>query len=82
MRVLLASCLAAIVLAVGGYFLIVAFQEPTGLFYTTEAARIDPSWTGRHPVESASLENCKVTRTWRWIALDFKDQVVDIPCRT
>ncbi|MGC2777252.1 MAG: hypothetical protein WA418_16620 [Bradyrhizobium sp.] len=81
MRVYLVSCLAAIVLAVGGYFLVNAFQEPTGVFYTTEGARIEPSWSSRHPIRTASLEDCNVTRSWRWIVLDFKDQVVDVPCR-
>jgi hypothetical protein len=43
MRVFLAACLAIIVLAVGAYFSLNAIQRSSGVAYTTEGARINPS---------------------------------------
>jgi hypothetical protein len=81
MRSFITACVVAIVLGVAGYFAVNTVQRPSGVVYTTEGARIEPSWSSRHPVQTASLENCNVTRSWRWIVLDFKDQAVDLPCR-
>lgn len=47
MRAFIAACLAAIVLAVIGYFSLNALQRASGIAFTTESSRIDPSWTER-----------------------------------
>jgi hypothetical protein len=47
MRAFLAACLAAVILAAGGYFAASAMQRPSGVAYTTEGARIDPKWSFR-----------------------------------
>jgi hypothetical protein len=47
MRVFLAACLAIVLLAVGGYFAANAMQRLSGVAYTTEGARINPSYSWR-----------------------------------
>ena len=47
MRVFLAACFAIVILAVGGYFAANAVQRLSGVAYTTEGARINPSWSWR-----------------------------------
>ncbi|MEA2984675.1 MAG: hypothetical protein QOD94_929 [Alphaproteobacteria bacterium] len=47
MRVFLVSCLAVVVLALGAVLALNSVQKPTGTRYTTEGARIHPSWSFR-----------------------------------
>ena len=47
MRAFLAACAAAIILAIGGVFLLGALQKPSGAAFATEGVRIDPSWSWR-----------------------------------
>lgn len=47
MRVFLAAVAAAIVLAVLSLFALDIVQRSSGAVFTTEGARIDPSWTER-----------------------------------
>lgn len=47
MRVFLMSCLAVVILAVGAFLSLNAVQKPAGATYTTEGARINPSWSIR-----------------------------------
>jgi hypothetical protein len=47
MRVFLISCLAVVVLAVGGFLTLAAVQKPSGVRYTTDGARINPMWSFR-----------------------------------
>jgi hypothetical protein len=53
MRAFLAACLAIVILAVGGYFAANAMQRLSGVAYTTEGARINPSWSWRRLFSSA-----------------------------
>ena len=58
MRAFLVACLAVIVIGAGGYFFLNAMQEPTGVAYTTDGARI------RHELVLAirvHLHQCKRT---------------------
>src|SRR5215813_12216258 len=87
MRAFLAACLAIIILAVGGYFAANAMQRLSGVAYTTEGARINPSWSWRRlfakkapdgrdgmsvPAAHAAMEDeCDVGTTWHWILVDF-----------
>lgn len=50
MRVFIIACLATVILAVGGLFALASVQRPAGLAYTTEGARISPSWSWRQMV--------------------------------
>ncbi len=47
MRVFFASVIAAIVLAAGALFALDTTQRTSGAVFTTEGARINPSWTER-----------------------------------
>jgi hypothetical protein len=94
MRVFLISCVAIIVLAVGGYVGLNAVQKLSGLAYTTEGARIKQNWTYRRiaaraaPTGHAAIapgtatdasEDCDVSTTWRWILIDFSDSRNEAP---
>lgn len=48
MRVFLISCLAVVVLGLGAVLALNSVQKPSGARYTTEGARISPSWSFRH----------------------------------
>jgi hypothetical protein len=47
MRAFLAACVAAIVLAACGVLALGAVQKSSGAAFSTEGARIDPSWSWR-----------------------------------
>jgi hypothetical protein len=47
MRAFIVACLAIVVLGACAYFGVNAMQQPTGLAYTTDGARINPKWTWR-----------------------------------
>src|SRR5262249_32303340 len=51
MRAFLAACLAIVVIAAGSYFALSTLQQPTGIAYTTDGARIRPqsSWRSAFP---------------------------------
>jgi hypothetical protein len=90
MRVFLAACLAIVLLAVGGYFAANAMQRLSGVAYTTEGARINPSWSWRRIFAKAApsgrdgmsvpaahagmVDECDVGTTWRWILVDFSNE--------
>ncbi|HKD25949.1 MAG TPA: hypothetical protein VKC66_08510 [Xanthobacteraceae bacterium] len=42
MRAFLAACLAIVVIGVGSYFVLSTLQQPTGVAYTSDGARIGP----------------------------------------
>jgi hypothetical protein len=54
MRAFLAACAAAIILAIVGVFLLGAVQRPAGTAFSTEGARINPSWSWRQMFRSTS----------------------------
>ena len=47
MRAFLAACGAIVILAIVGYFGVNSVQRLSGVAYTTEGARITPSWSWR-----------------------------------
>jgi len=47
MRAFLAACLAIVVIGAGSYFALSTLQQPTGVAYTTDGARISPQWSWR-----------------------------------
>jgi hypothetical protein len=61
MRAFLAACAAAIILAICGVLALGAVQKPSGVAFSTDAARIDPAWSWRH-VFRRSARNPPVPR--------------------
>jgi hypothetical protein len=47
MRAFLAACLGIIVIGIAGYFFLNTLQQPSGIAYSTDAARISPQWSWR-----------------------------------
>lgn len=81
MRAFLVACLAVIVIGTGGYFFLNAMQEPTGVAYATDGARIDTNWAWRSVSTSTSASEpatkaaqagvCGMRKTWQWFFVDF-----------
>jgi hypothetical protein len=80
-QVYLVACLASVVICIGGYFAVNTIQEPTGIAYAADGARISPHWAWRSVLspagasepagETAAVQECHVRRTWQWIFVDF-----------
>jgi len=64
MRAYLVACLAIVVLGIAGYFGVNSIQEPSGIAYATEAARISPDWSWREvfgpPSQPATKSTMKI----------------------
>jgi hypothetical protein len=74
MRSFLLACLAIIVIATGGYFLLASLQQPTGVANTSDAARITTNWSWRQPIaNSGQASECDKRNSWQWIFIDFGD---------
>ena len=74
MRVFWLSCLAIVVIGTGGYFLVNAAQQPSGVAFATDGARIETSWAWRSAGTSeptTTAEECAVRKPWGWIFVDF-----------
>jgi hypothetical protein len=69
MRAFLVACLAIVVIGAGGYFLLDSMQQPSGVAYATDGARISTDWSWRS-VGSRSDE-CDARKSWQWIFVDF-----------
>jgi hypothetical protein len=80
-RVYLVACLASVVICIGGYFALNAIQQPTGMAYAIDGARISPRWVWRSVLapsgasesttKVASVEECNRRQAWQWIFVDF-----------
>ena len=89
MRVFLVSCLAVVLLALGAFVALSSAQKQSGARYTTEGARISPSWSMRQvfskkkagpntvamamPASETGEESCDVSSAWAFILADFSD---------
>ena len=82
MRTYWVACVASIVICIGGYLVLnAAFQEPTGIVYATDGARISPHWVWRSVLSPSvaneltrqvtSVEECNRRKAWQWIFVDF-----------
>jgi hypothetical protein len=74
MRAFLLACLAIVVIGACGYLAVNTKQESSGSAYTTDSARIDPSWAWRatgtkEPITPA--EECDMRKPWGWFFVDF-----------
>ncbi|HYA05432.1 MAG TPA: hypothetical protein VEF90_06035 [Xanthobacteraceae bacterium] len=70
MRVFLLACIATIAIGAAGYFTLASLQQPTGAAYTTDAARIDPTWNWR---STAAAQPCAPRLPGQWFFVDFRD---------
>jgi len=75
MRVFLVSCLAVVVLALGAVLALNSVQKPTGTRYTTEGARISPSWSIRQVFSKTKASPQTVS-----LAMPSSDSVADENC--
>jgi hypothetical protein len=73
MRAFFVACVAFVVIGAGGYFALNAVQKPTGIAYTTDAARIDPSWSWRITSTTPAAKPCEPRQPWQWFFVDFRD---------
>jgi hypothetical protein len=80
MRAFLTACLAVVILGASGYFFLGVMQDPAGFAFSTQGARITPSWAWRSvgyptvPTIDAAAENaCVRPEEWQWIFVDFGD---------
>ena len=75
MRAFLVACLAIVAIGAGGYVFLNAMQEPSGVAYATDGARINTSWAWRSVSGPAGTgekaEECDMRKTWQWIFVDF-----------
>jgi hypothetical protein len=55
MRAFLTACFAIIVIGSGGYFFLDTMQKPSGIAFSTDAARIDPQWSWRSIFRQAGI---------------------------
>ncbi len=73
MRAFLIACVTTIILMASGYFLLNAFQEPTGMAYTAKSARIETTWSWRVTSIMTEKTTCTPRRSWQWFFVDFRD---------
>ena len=86
MRAFFAACLGIIVIGIAGYFFVNTLQQPSGVAYSTDGARISPQWSWRSVSDDVSAgpaatgtavktaeanEACEVRTPWQWIFVDF-----------
>jgi hypothetical protein len=73
MRAFLVACVAIVVIGAGGYFSLNAVQQPSGIAYATDGARIDPSWSWRVTTTTPAATPCEPRKVWQWFFVDFRD---------
>jgi hypothetical protein len=80
MRAYLTACLAIVVIGTGGYFFLDTMQTPSGIAFSTDAARINPQWSWRSVFLQAGtgpdatsewVQACELRSTWQWIFVDL-----------
>jgi hypothetical protein len=76
MRAFLVACLAMLAFAAGGYFFLGTLQQPSGVAFATDGARIDTSWSWRSVSGPAGAgetaqTGCDMRKTWQWGFVDF-----------
>ena len=72
MRAFLLGCIAILVVGTAGYFVLDALQQPSGAAYTTDGARIDPSWNWRTVSAVPSPLPCQPRKLWQWFFVDMR----------
>jgi hypothetical protein len=84
MRSFLIACAAMIALAVGGALVLGVAQMPTGVAFSTDGARINPTWSYRkgrsaQPPPSGSEIEVECETSW-YLFVDLGIAVEDDPC--
>lgn len=75
MRAFITACFAIVVIAAGGYFFLNSMQQPSGLAYATDGARINAQWSWR-PINVAGAQStvakeCEMPEPFQWVFIDF-----------
>jgi hypothetical protein len=73
MRALLMACLLTLVLGAGWYFVLDALQQPSGVAFATDGARIDLGWDWRTVSVPSSAQQCQPRRIWQWFFVDMRN---------
>jgi hypothetical protein len=73
MRAFLLACVAVVIIGAGGYYVLASLQEPSGLAFTTHAARIDPDWSWRAVTTASPAQSCEPRKSSQWFFVDFRD---------
>jgi len=72
MRAFSLACLAIVVVGAGGYFLLNAVQQSSGMAFATDGARINPTWAWREPsTATAPTVSCDPRKSWQWFFVDL-----------
>lgn len=72
MRAFLVACLAIVAVAVGGYYWLGTVQQPSGVAYATDGARINTSWAWRSVLGPGDAQaGCDMRTDWQWIFVDL-----------
>lgn len=79
MRAFLMACLATLVIGAAGYFAFDALQQPAGIAYATEGARIDPSWSWRTVLTPPSAQQCQPRKIGQWFFVDLRRPRGELP---
>src|SRR5262249_35952146 len=91
MRAFLAACLAIVLIGAGSYFALSTLQQPTGVAYTTDRARISPQWSWRAVFRQAKADDkaiktgeladaCDMRTAWQWVFVDFGSPKREAAC--
>jgi hypothetical protein len=94
MRAFLAACVVTIILAACAVLALGAMQKPSGIAFSTDGVRIDPSWSWRqafggsasNPQDKSAAaphpgpENCEKISAYRWPFVDLGEAKENDAC--
>lgn len=77
MRAFLVACFAIVAVAAGGYFFLGTLQQPSGVAFATDGARIDTNWawrsvSGPAGASETAQAGCDMRKTWQWAFVDLR----------
>jgi hypothetical protein len=71
LRAFLLACVAIVVIAIGGYFLLASMQQPTGVAFASDGTRISTNWVWRGTPNARQAGECDPRKPWQWFFVDF-----------
>jgi hypothetical protein len=81
MRSFLLACAVMIVLAVGGVLALQGWQKPTGMAFSSDGVRINPTWSYRKVIRrTGDIEVECEDPSSGYLFIDFGIAVEDDPC--
>ncbi len=72
MRAFLMACLLTLIIGTSWYFGLNALQQPSGIAFATDGARIDPGWSWRTVLVPPSAQQCQPRMVWQWFFVDMR----------